>query len=132
MVDVTGYSIGKFNQTIIKQIQRTEAIFIGNPNLPKQKYGRGSNRVHENFVLINKHAIGIKYDKLIQTIEVPKTAFKALSDPIIKVPIIIQRTVNNVNALTGLFNFDDTWPKYPLNDKPFELAKDQINLDVLV
>ena len=46
--------------------------------------------VVENLLFTNKHAMGIKYDKLIHTIDVPKTAFNAPSDPIINVPMIMQ------------------------------------------
>ena len=63
------------------------------------KYGRSLNLwVVENLLFTNKHAMGIKYDKLIHTIDVPKTAFNAPSDPIINVPMIMQRTVKKDNA----------------------------------
>lgn len=82
----TGYSY--YNTSIVQHTQRTEAIFIGNPNFPKQNYERSSNLSVENFVFTNKQAIGIKYDKLIYTIDVSRTVFYAPPPHLLPHPLL--------------------------------------------
>lgn len=122
--------MGKFNHTIIKEAQNTEATFNTKPIFPKWKCGKLvfsltaggidtlsletlylSLTFQENPELNNKHKMGKIYDKLIQIIEEPKTAFKADEEPNIISPKIKQITVVKLKAFKGTLNFGDTWPK---------------------
>ena len=85
----------------MKHAQITEAMFIGSPKRPSEKYGkslfstqttsRAGNLTlgdSEKLDLNIRQAMGKMYDKLMQIIAEPNTAFKAVLEPRMMVPII--------------------------------------------